>query len=110
VLTASDEGIEILPVLSGAAPERILDGVQAWPHGLQFGGRDALREPETVAFAEPEETDLFEDAVLEPRQAPPLTAGEAPPLVPATAVLRGGLREIRGIPGVLASECGHVSG
>lgn len=84
-LTTTEAGIEVRPVLSQATAARIVDGLQGWPHGIEYGGRDAVTDPETgalVSFAEPEEEALFEGAELAPKPAPTVTAkaGETPPL------------------------------
>jgi hypothetical protein len=82
-LTSTDAGVEIKPVLSQATAARILDGLQEWPHGIAFAGRDAVRDEQSgglISFGEPGEAVLFEGASVNARPAPTLTAAEAPPL------------------------------
>lgn len=84
-LTTTDAGVEVKPVLSQATAARIIDGMQEWPNGIEFAGRDVVREEQTgalISFGEPEEAALFEGAEIASRPAPTLTAkpGETPPL------------------------------
>jgi hypothetical protein len=68
-LTTTPDGVEIRPVLSAATAERIIEGEQQWADGLEFGGRDVLRDERTgalVSFGEVEEEPLFEDTELAP--------------------------------------------
>jgi hypothetical protein len=101
-LTATAVGVEVRPVLTAATAARIVEGLQAWPEGMEFGGRPVVRDERTAAlacFAEPEEAALFEDAELAPvvpyPRGAPTDAYRA-----AAASFRGTLRGICPTPGV----------
>ena len=86
-LTTTEAGVEVRPVLSAGTTARILDGLQEWPNGLRYDGRDVVTDPETgalVCFADDGDVpgEPVEDAELAPRPAPKITAkpGQTPPL------------------------------